>query len=237
MLTDLEYRVWTQYILSADDGGVMRMSGLTIQADNDALARRPLKAIEKALQALVDVKLVLTFDHQGRRYLCDPLWQQYQKVQWPRPTQNPMPPEDVLAKCAEETRVLLERILKRSRSDHGKGHRLEAKGNGNRLEARGYGTDDRFEQFWFVYPKKVGKDAARREWDKLAPDNDLSDLMISRVREQSASAQWLKDNGQFIPHPRTWLHQGRWKDEATEAPSISDRTAMLATATKEFLES
>jgi hypothetical protein len=35
--------------------------------------------------------------------------------------------------------------------------------------------------------------------------------MIAAVREQSRSPQW-KDP-QFIPHPRTWLSQGRWTDE------------------------
>ena len=37
--------------------------------------------------------------------------------------------------------------------------------------------------------------------------------MITAVEAQRASAQWRKDGGEFIPHPRTWLHQGRWKDE------------------------
>ena len=31
------------------------------------------------------------------------------------------------------------------------------------------------------------------------------------------SAQWQRDNGQYIPHPATWLNQGRWDDELTPA--------------------
>ena len=27
--------------------------------------------------------------------------------------------------------------------------------------------------------------------------------------------QWNRDNGQFIPHPATWLNQRRWEDELT----------------------
>ena len=37
--------------------------------------------------------------------------------------------------------------------------------------------------------------------------------MVAAVEQHCASEQWQKDGGQFIPHPRTWLHQGRWKDE------------------------
>ena len=47
--------------------------------------------------------------------------------------------------------------------------------------------------------------------------------MVAAVEQHCASEQWQKDGGQFIPHPRTWLNQGRWKDEGvtlatTEAP-------------------
>lgn len=80
----------------------------------------------------------------------------------------------------------------------------------------------RFERFWVEYPKKVGKDAAWKEWLKRSPNDALTDQMIDVVRSQVASEQWLKDGGQFIPHPRTWLHQGRWQDEV-ESPSPDAR--------------
>ena len=72
---------------------------------------------------------------------------------------------------------------------------------------------ERFERWWSEYPRKVGKDAAWREWLKRSPADDLTDQMIAVVRRQRASAQWRENNGKFIPHPRTWLHQGRWQDE------------------------
>ena len=67
-----------------------------------------------------------------------------------------------------------------------------------------------FEAFWSEYPRKVGKDAAWKEWQRVKPD---ASVVLSAVRQQRSSPQWTKDGGQFIPHPRTWLHQGRWKDE------------------------
>jgi hypothetical protein len=79
---------------------------------------------------------------------------------------------------------------------------------------------ERFERFWESYPKKVGKDAAWVEFQKRNPGDDLTDRMIAVVTEQRASEQWRKDGGQYIPHPRTWLHQGRWQDEAPRSRPV-----------------
>lgn len=103
-LTDLEYRVWTQYLLSADDFGVMRYSAIAIQSDNDALEARPAKAITAALQALVAVNLIGQFTHQQRPYLYQHDWQDWQKVTYPRKTIEPQPP---VALCSRNTQWLL----------------------------------------------------------------------------------------------------------------------------------
>jgi hypothetical protein len=106
LLTDLEYRVWTQYILSADDFGVMRCSAVTVQADNDHLSYRPAKTIERSLDALVTSGLVREFTHQKRRYLYQHDWQKFQKVAYPRATNNPKPDDDAITDCDEPTQKL-----------------------------------------------------------------------------------------------------------------------------------
>lgn len=66
-----------------------------------------------------------------------------------------------------------------------------------------------FDQFWAAYPKKVGKEAARRAFLKVkAPVDTLTAAILAQKR----STQWTKDNGRFIPNPATWLNQGRWED-------------------------
>jgi len=37
--------------------------------------------------------------------------------------------------------------------------------------------------------------------------------MMTALETQKASEKWLKDNGQYIPNPATWLNQRRWEDE------------------------
>ena len=76
--------------------------------------------------------------------------------------------------------------------------------------------DGRFERFWKAYPKKTGKDAALTAFKKRKPDDKLLNEMIFALGQQKKSPEWLKDGGQFIPNPSTWLNQGRWKDEGLE---------------------
>jgi len=106
MLTDLEYRVWTQYLLSADDFGVMKCSASQLKADNDHLENRPSKMLERCLDALVTVGLLRRFEHQGRLFLYSHNWQEYQKVEYPRATNLPKPPADAIEACEEATQAL-----------------------------------------------------------------------------------------------------------------------------------
>lgn len=105
-LSDLEFRVWVQFILSADDFGVMRASVMTLQDDSYALAGKPQKAIQKALDTLIDVGLLGTFTHQGRTYVWQRDWHVWQKVSYPRGTNLPKPDDDVLKGADETTRLL-----------------------------------------------------------------------------------------------------------------------------------
>jgi hypothetical protein len=37
--------------------------------------------------------------------------------------------------------------------------------------------------------------------------------LLTALDKQKKSTQWKKDNGQFIPHPATWLNGKRWEDQ------------------------
>lgn len=80
-------------------------------------------------------------------------------------------------------------------------------------------SDTAFEMFWAKYPRKVGKLAAKREWDRIRPTEELVEQMFAALAWQVE--RW--DDPNFIPHPRTWLHQGRWLDEPTETVKRASR--------------
>lgn len=77
-------------------------------------------------------------------------------------------------------------------------------------------ASDRFDEFWDVYPRRAAKANARKSWEKLSPDDALCNLILSAVQRQKRSAQWMKEDGRYIPNPNTWLDQRRWEDELPE---------------------
>jgi hypothetical protein len=70
-----------------------------------------------------------------------------------------------------------------------------------------------FEKFWQYYPKKVGKDAALKAFTKRKPDEKLLLQMLKALAVQKGQPNWIKEDGQYIPNPATWLNQGRWEDQ------------------------
>lgn len=74
-------------------------------------------------------------------------------------------------------------------------------------------NDNLFERFWSVYPRHVAKQNARKEFDKANVDETLLQTMLTAIEKSKRSEQWTKDNGQYIPHPSTWIHQKRWEDD------------------------
>ncbi len=72
------------------------------------------------------------------------------------------------------------------------------------------GECDGFDLFWSEYPNKQAKLVAKRAWLKIKPD-ERADVM-SGIARWKRSESWLKDDGQFIPHPATFLNQRRFED-------------------------
>jgi hypothetical protein len=68
-----------------------------------------------------------------------------------------------------------------------------------------------FVDFYALYPRKQGRRAAEKSWDRLTrQEQEDAFLALSTHLEYWKLKQTEKD---FIPHPATWLNQGRWEDE------------------------
>jgi len=70
-----------------------------------------------------------------------------------------------------------------------------------------------FNAFWEAYPKKVSKGAARKAWKQIRPDSELLTKMLASLERAKTCAGWMKEGGQYIPYPATWLRAEGWEDE------------------------
>ena len=74
-----------------------------------------------------------------------------------------------------------------------------------------------FDAFWASYPRKIGKEAARKAFVKAITKTTAGKIMdgVEQLRIEVAG----KDQ-QFTPHAATWLNAGRWDDEIA-SPSVA----------------
>lgn len=73
---------------------------------------------------------------------------------------------------------------------------------------------DGFERFYAGYPRKTAKQDAMSAWDVVQPPPDLQRIINENVPARTnADPQWLKNGGESIPYPATYLRNARWTDE------------------------
>ena len=68
-----------------------------------------------------------------------------------------------------------------------------------------------FDKFWSAYPRKAGN--KQKAFEAFKKAGVSLEILLDAIENQKQSSQWSKDNGQFIPHPTTWLNGKRWEDQ------------------------
>lgn len=135
---------------------------------------------------------------------------------------NVDPNEDLKAKNAERQRRYREKA-KASESNVTSNATVASQSNAREEKRRVINPkapSGAFDEFWNVYPKRVGRAAAEKAFAKVNPDQDLLAQIVAAVAAQSGSDQWRRDGGQFIPNPATWLNQARWLDQPVSGQSF-----------------
>lgn len=72
---------------------------------------------------------------------------------------------------------------------------------------------DAFKVWYAAYPRKTAKKEAEKAFVKHYRDMPPMDQMLKILEAQKRLPQWLKDDGEFIPYPATYLNRGQWEDE------------------------
>lgn len=100
----------------------------------------------------------------------------------------------------------------------------------------GQTIESMFDRFWKVYPKKVGKPAAAKNFAKAISGGADPERVIEGA---SRYAQWLTSGkrGEFRPHakfPQGWLTEQRWEDpDLWQDDEIDPQRARLREITRQ----
>jgi hypothetical protein len=80
-----------------------------------------------------------------------------------------------------------------------------------------------FLRFWGVWPKSMRKGSRGECWDRWRRnDFDLAaEEIISHVESLKRSADWRKNDGEFIPAPAVYLRQKRWEGADELEPVVT----------------
>ena len=83
-----------------------------------------------------------------------------------------------------------------------------------------------FDEFWEIYPRKAGKQEARKVFQRALSNATLAEI-LEGARRYAADPN---RQPQFTAHPATWLNQGRWSDEPLPPRTTTTVTRTLPPA-------
>lgn len=93
--------------------------------------------------------------------------------------------------------------------------------------------DEDFDAFWSAYPKcerKSGKADCRTIW-KTRKLSAVKDKLMAALEIDKASRGWTKNNGEYIPFPKTWLNKKRYADIEETPKATTTSTAKWSVLT------
>jgi hypothetical protein len=176
--------------------------------------------IDALADELLNARLVMLYEGATLAYI--PSFGKHQHIN-PRESASVLPDPNTAPKRTRAPRVAdaspREEDAQVGREGKGSINPLPLSGGGATVEppadppAKVHEFPPGFDRFWQAYPRKTAKPQAAKAFARLRPDEPLLLRMLAALALQRQSAQWQRDDGQFIPHPSTWLNGRRWEDE------------------------
>jgi hypothetical protein len=192
------------------------------------------KLLEKTLNLFAENGLIAIYEVDGSRFMAvnpDKWWKYQTHIhKGKRETDKseiPSPPEDAFQKALQTDTI--EDESRNPAENRG----IPRNSAGNRaspspspslhktLAHRQAASESVFDEFWRGYPRKVGKTAAKKAWAKAVKEVDAAEIQAGLDAQLPAMA---KTEARFIPHPATWLNEGRWMDEPDKPPGLDRDT-------------
>lgn len=79
-------------------------------------------------------------------------------------------------------------------------------------------------EFWPLYPRKIGRDDALKWCRKHA--NSIAARIAIRKGAEVWSIEFREREVQYVPYPATWLRRGDWREESWPAEKAHKMSAL-----------
>ncbi|GAA1765945.1 hypothetical protein [Streptomonospora arabica] len=231
----------------ADDNGVAVDDARLIRSEVWPLDEAPeiLQRIRDDLCEIEKAGLIVRYSYGGKPLLAMNSWYEHQKVshpkepRFPRPEDTPQdeqPPPDLRSREPRGDSGNPPEGSGEAPEDSG-GSRSRARGRAfpapsSMLPAPGVGGagggDDNpspqeppkptFDDFWSVYPRRVGKTEARKAWGKALKRGADPEHIVEAARIYRDDPRRAQSDIKYTAHASTWLNQERYADEPEPPP-------------------
>lgn len=188
-----------------DDNGVHPAKVGTLKAEVFPLDDFSKEQVQSWIDELIKNGLICEFSNNSTTYWHVLTWDKHQKIDKPS-RKHPLP--------SDEGSAPIRRMFAESSGTESSRVEGSRKEKHPHTPSKGvvHAFPPGFEEFWRAYPRKVGKDAAARAFAKRKVDPALLAQMLAALKRQAPSLDH-REGGRFIPHPSTWLNDGRWQDD------------------------
>lgn len=212
--------LWTH----VDDEGRAKDNPRLIHAAVWPLDDVTVKQVEQDLVELAAHGRIVRYEVDGKRYLAVTNWNVHQRINRPARSVFPTPDEASFANGSLPDEASFTDVQTRDESSvttHGALTEDSVKAHGALTAGRerkgkeypsSADADGAFAEFWNLYPRKVGKQDARKVWDRKTRDHPPPDILAG-LKRWVALWETKGTEHQFIPHPTTWLQRGSWEDQ------------------------
>lgn len=151
-------------------------------------------SVQPIIDRLTEKKKYIPFEVDGKKYLFIKNFLKYQKVDKPSKFRYPSPPQALLDEHSTTALGLFGSEEKRSKEKRSKEKRSE--------------YSQSFEDFWKLYPKKVGKPKTFELWNLLTEPEQKK--ILEDVPKRGEDDKWI--NG-YVKDPERYIKYRQWEDE------------------------
>lgn len=214
-----------------DDNGVGRDVPQLIAGELFALEPDPREALANVrgdLARLSEEGRITRYTVDGKPYLHITNWDEHQRIDKPNKARYPGPDDpgaaltcgygdsrESPATPSRESRDSSEQVQRLEQGNRGAG---EQRSKDNTTRSTALSLVDLqpvgFDEFWNVYPRKVGKQAAKKAWTKAIRLTSATTVIAGAIRYRDDPTR----SPTYTQHPSSWLTDGRWDDESPVRP-------------------